>query len=67
MVFESIPTLDEDEFYKILMENPQDVSIVEVGDFIESDDVKNGYYFYITFFVTLYKSGEKDFLQFQSQ
>ena len=49
MAFESIPSLDDDEFYKILMRNPQQVSIVEVGDFIESDDVKNGFYFYVTF------------------
>lgn len=49
MSFESVPSLDDDDFYKILMENPQKVSIVEVGDFIESDDVKNGYYFYITY------------------
>lgn len=49
MAFESIPTLDEDEFFKILMEKPQEISIVEVGDFLKSDDVKNGYYFYITY------------------
>ena len=48
MAFESIPTLDDDEFFKILLDNPQEISIVEVGDFLESDDVKNGYYFYIT-------------------
>lgn len=49
MAFESVPSLDDDEFYKILMKNPQEVSIVEMGDFIESDDVKNGFYFYVTF------------------
>lgn len=49
MAFESIPTLDDDEFFKILLDNPQEISIVEVGDFLESDDVKNGYYFYITY------------------
>ena len=40
MVFESIPSLDDDEFFKILFSKPQEVSIVEVGDFIASDDVK---------------------------
>lgn len=49
MSFESIPSLDDDEFFKILLQKPQQVSIVEVGDFIPSDDVKNGYYFYVTY------------------
>lgn len=49
MSFESIPSLDDDEFFKILMREPQEVSIVDVGDFIPSDEIKNGFYFYVTY------------------
>ena len=49
MAFESIQNLDDDEFFKILLENPQKISIVEISDFRESDDIPNGFYFYITF------------------
>lgn len=49
MAFEQLPSLDGDEFFKIIHDNPQKVGIVDVGDFLESSDVKNGYYFYVTF------------------
>ena len=57
MVFESIPTLDDDDFFKLLIESPQDVGIVGVSDFIKSDEITNGYYFYITY--VLCKTGQE--------
>lgn len=49
IMFEQIPILDSDEFHRTLMKNPQEVKIVRIGDLRESDDVENGFYFYIHF------------------
>lgn len=49
IMFESVPILDSDEFHRILMKDPQEVKIVRVDDLRESNDVENGFYFYIQF------------------
>ena len=53
--------LDDDEFFKILMREPQEVSIVEVGDFIPSDEIKNGFYFYVTYLLKSTSQEKKRF------
>ena len=49
MSFERVPTLDEDDFYKSLMKQAQNVSILDIGKLYESDDKENQAYFYIKF------------------
>lgn len=49
MAFERHETLDEDDFYKSLMKQAQNVSILDVGDLYMSDDKENQAYFYIKF------------------
>lgn len=49
MAFKRVETLDEDDFYKSLMKEAQNVSIVNIGDLYESDDKENQAYFYIRF------------------
>lgn len=49
MAFERVLTLDEDDFYNSLIKTPQNVKIANVGQLYESDDVENGFYFYIDF------------------
>lgn len=49
MAFERVETLDEDDFYKSLMKQAQNVSILDVGNLYESDDKENQAYFYIKF------------------
>ena len=49
MAFERHETLDEDDFYKSLMKQAQNVSILDVGNLYMSDDKENQAYFYIKF------------------
>ena len=49
MAFERVETLDEDDFYKSLMKQAQNVSILDVGNLYMSDDKENQAYFYIRY------------------
>ena len=49
MAFERHETLDEDDFYKSLMKQAQNVSILDVGDLYMSDDKENQAYFYVKY------------------
>ena len=49
MAFERVATLDEDDFYKSLMKQAQNVSIIDVGNLYMSEDKENQAYFYIKY------------------
>lgn len=49
MAFKRFDVPDEDDFYKSLMKEAQNVSILDVGELYESDDKENQAYFYIKF------------------
>lgn len=49
MAFKRVETPDEDDFYKSLMKQAQNVSILDVGNLYMSDDKENQAYFYIRF------------------
>lgn len=57
MAFERFDTPDEDDFYKSLMNAPQNVSIIDVGQLYMSEDKENQAYFYIKF--KLLKNGQE--------
>lgn len=48
MAFERVE-VNEDDFYKSLMKQPQKIKIMDIGKLYESDDKQNQAYFYITF------------------
>lgn len=49
MAFKRFDVPDEDDFYKSLMKEAQNVSILDVGKLYMSDDKENQAYFYIKF------------------
>ena len=49
MAFERVETPDEDDFYKSLMKQAQNVLILDVGNLYMSDDKENQAYFYIKY------------------
>ena len=49
MAFKRFDVPDEDDFYKSLVKNAQNVSILDVGNLYESEDKENQAYFYIKF------------------
>jgi len=49
MAFERVETPDEDDFYKSLVKQAQNITILDVGNLYKSDDKENQAYFYIKF------------------
>ena len=49
MAFKRVDTPDEDDFYKALMKQAQNLTILDVGNLYMSDDKENQAYFYVTY------------------
>ena len=59
MAFKRFDVPDEDDFYKSLMKEAQNVSILDVGELYESDDKENqAYLFPLLSFVSGIEDGE---------